>query len=165
MTLTLTPAARARFTAWLQDVGSAELRADVVESEMLQVMEDRAESGESMSYELGRQYTTTGQPELFYADAKDFDDDKRDQVNWIVSEYLGSECTKQDAELVIAFALAIYQEQLDLGLGDADEFATRANVMDWLHARTYDWTRLYEAATGDVGAIVEVRTEAGVPVL
>jgi hypothetical protein len=88
-----------------------------------------------------------------------------DQVNNIVREYLGGDCTEQDAELVIAFALAIYQEQLDLGLGDADEFATRANVMDWLHARTYDWTRLYEAATGDVGAIVEVRTEAGVPVL
>jgi hypothetical protein len=78
MKLTLAPAARARFTAWLQDVGSAELRADVVESEMLQSMEDRAESGESMSYELGRQYTTTGQPELFYADAKDFDDMERD---------------------------------------------------------------------------------------
>lgn len=77
MTLTLTPAARARFTAWLQDVGSANLRADAVESEMLGIMEDRAESGESMSYELGRRYTTTGRPEIFFADAKDFDDSER----------------------------------------------------------------------------------------
>lgn len=78
MTLTLTPAARARFTAWLKDVGSDNLRADAVESEMLQIMEDRAASGESMSYELGRRYTTTGRPEVFYADAKDFDDSECD---------------------------------------------------------------------------------------
>jgi hypothetical protein len=75
MTLTLTPAGRARFLSWLQDVGRSTLRPDAVESEMLQIMEDRAESGESLSYELGGQYTTSGRPELFYATAADFDQD------------------------------------------------------------------------------------------
>ena len=101
MTLTLTPAARARFATWLQDVGSAELRADAVESQMLQVMEDRAESGEYMSFELGRRYTSTGRPEIFYADAGDFDSDD----------------SERDATLESAFADAIghdkYQRLLD----------------------------------------------------
>ena len=170
MTLTLTPAGRARFLSWLQDIGRSTLRPDAVESEMLQIMEDRTEFGESLSYELGGQYTTSGRPELFYAAAADFDQDQDDDsadddVTHMVRERLGDVATKQDAELVIAFALAIWQEQINSGLGNANEWATRAHVMNWLENRTYEWTRLYEAASGDVAAIAEVRAEAGVPVI
>jgi hypothetical protein len=93
------------------------------------------------------------------------DDGAADDVTHMVSERLGDVATKQDAELVIAFAIAIWQEQIDSGLGDANEWATRAHVMNWLENRTYDWTRLYEAASGDVAAIAEVRAEAGLPAL
>ena len=86
-------------------------------------------------------------------------------ITHYVQARLGSDATEQDAEQVIDLALAIWQAQLDAGLGDPDERATRADIMDWLHARTYDWSRLYDAALGDVGAIAEVRAEAGVPVL
>jgi hypothetical protein len=105
MTLTLNPAGRARFLSWLQDVGRSTLRPDAVESEMLQIMEDRAESGESLSYELGGQYTTSGRPELFYATAADFDQDDDDAA------------AERDAALESAFADAIghdkYQRLLD----------------------------------------------------
>jgi hypothetical protein len=92
MTLHLTPASRARFAGWLQDVGSANLRPEAVESEMLRIMEERAASGESMSYELRQQFTSTGRPELFHAVAEDFDrddDDGEDDEPEIVHTEIG----------------------------------------------------------------------------
>lgn len=73
MTLSLTHAGRARFVQWLQDVGKPGLKADAIESDMLDVCNARAESGESMSYELGSQYTSSARPELFFAEPGDFE--------------------------------------------------------------------------------------------
>lgn len=39
--------------------------------EMLDVMQDRASMDESLSYELGRQYTSSGNPEVLTLDAED----------------------------------------------------------------------------------------------
>lgn len=72
MTLALNPAGRARFAAWLQEIGKPGLKPDAIESDMLDVCLARAEAEESMSYELGSQYTTSGRPELFFANLTDF---------------------------------------------------------------------------------------------
>jgi hypothetical protein len=72
-----------------------------------------------------------------------------------VMERLGTEATEQDAEQVIELA-----EQLAAEQGD-DAFDT----IDWLSNRTYAWTRLWEAANGDVAALAEVRTEAHLPAI
>lgn len=72
MNLSLTPAGRARFVQWLQDVGKPGLKEDAIESDMLDVFTARA-AEESMSYELGSQYTNSARPELFFADPADFD--------------------------------------------------------------------------------------------
>jgi len=61
-------------------------------------------------------------------------------------------------------ALAIWQEQLELGLGGPSEAAGEDNLDLWLDNRTYDLRLLEEAAAGDVGALAAVRTEAGLPV-
>ena len=139
MTLTLTPSARARFTAWLQDVGSAELRADAIESEMLQVMEDRAESGESMSYELGRQYTTTGQPEIFYADAKDFD--MRDRIT-ITKSGLTLALKPSDLRIEISNRSCGYEFAYDLLTVEANDlvfFAAMGLSDEDVHDNYAEW--------------------------
>lgn len=75
-------------------------------------------------------------------------------VNYVM-ERLGTEATSEDAEKVIDLA-----EQLAAEQGDEE-----GDVMDWLRNRTYDWTRLWQAANGDVAALAEVRREAHLPVL
>ena len=63
-----------------------------------------------------------------------------------------------------SLALALWREQLAAGLGDPGEVADDAGLPDWLANRTYPLSRLDDAIRGDVSAIVEVRTEAGLPV-
>jgi len=58
-----TPEARARFHAWLQAVARTNVRGAAVESEALEILRDRAISGETLTYELASQHTTTGRPE------------------------------------------------------------------------------------------------------
>ena len=98
---------------------------------------------------------------------KHLETEMNDDTNSSVRQYLGDMATEQDAEQAIELALALWQEQIDSGIGDRadDEWPTRANVRDWLDNRTYDWTRLVEAARGDIGALAEVRNEAGLSVL
>lgn len=72
-----------------------------------------------------------------------------------IAERLGSEATTDDAQAVAALA-----EQLAAEQGDA-EF----DLIDWLGNRTYEWTRLWEAAQGDASALAEVRAEAHLPAL
>ena len=67
------PAARARFHAWLADVARPAVRPAVVEAEALDIIRARAEAGETLSYELGQQYTTTGRPEDWAAALSDID--------------------------------------------------------------------------------------------
>jgi len=60
-------------------------------------------------------------------------------------------------------ALSLWQEQLDHGLGVPDEVASEDQLDEWLLNRVYGVDVLERAAAGDVAAIVQVRTEAGLP--
>ena len=71
-----------------------------------------------------------------------------------VMERLGSEATEADANKVISLATSLADEQ-----GDQD-----FDLINWLENRTYAWTELWEAATGDVRALAMVRREAHLPV-
>lgn len=73
----------------------------------------------------------------------------------MIAERLGSEATLEDAQLVADLAEVLAGEQ-----GDSN-----FDLQDWLLNRTYEWTRLWEAASGDVAALAEVRAEAGLRVL
>lgn len=68
-----TPTARACFHAWLANIARPDVRPTVVEAEALDVIRARAEAGETLSYELGQQYTTTGRPEDWTAALSDID--------------------------------------------------------------------------------------------
>ncbi len=72
-----------------------------------------------------------------------------------IAERLGNEATTGDAQMVATLAEQIADEQGDNAF----------SLLDWLSNRTYDWTRLWEAATGDGAALSEVRSEAGLAVL
>ena len=72
-----------------------------------------------------------------------------------IAERLGNEATTADAQMVATLAEQIADEQGD------DAFS----LIDWLSNRTYNWTLLWEAANGDVAALSEVRSEAGLAVL
>lgn len=62
-------------------------------------------------------------------------------------------------------ALDLWREQLQCGLGQRGEEASDANLTDWLTNRTYTLDTLLRAARGDVAALAEARSEAGLPVL
>lgn len=68
-----------------------------------------------------------------------------------------------------ALALAIWREQLAGGSGDPSEEALLldGDLTDWLGNRTYPdkSLMLIAAVRGDVTALAEVRTEAGLPLL
>ncbi len=65
----------------------------------------------------------------------------------------------------INFALSIWSEQIEAGLGEAGETANPSDLLNWLRNRTYDVTTLVDASAGDVEAIAIVRAEAGLPVV
>lgn len=68
-----TPTARARFHAWLADVVRPAVRPDVVEAEALDIIRARAEAGETLTYELASQHTSTGRPECWLSTLADID--------------------------------------------------------------------------------------------
>lgn len=76
------------------------------------------------------------------------------ELNYI-AERLGTEATTEDAAMVAELAEKLAEEQGD------KEF----DLLDWLSNRTYEWTRLWEAANGDAAALAQVRAEAHLPVL
>lgn len=65
------------------------------------------------------------------------------------------------SEKARALALALWQEQYHLGIGD--EPPSESRLGEWLSNRCYPIARLEEAAQGDVAALMEVRLEAGLP--
>lgn len=71
-----------------------------------------------------------------------------------IAERLGSDA-QDDAKMVADLAADLAAEQ-----GDED-----FHLLDWLSNCTYEWTRLWEAANGDVGALSDVRREAHLDVL
>jgi len=69
------------------------------------------------------------------------------------------------SERALQFALDIWTQQIAAGIGEPGEVATMAAIENWVYNRTYTYALLEEAASGDVAAIAEVRTEAGLPLL
>jgi len=60
-------------------------------------------------------------------------------------------------------ALALWKEQAELGICDADEPSPEL-LGDWWSNRTLPREEYEAASRGDVAALVRVRTEAGLPV-
>lgn len=60
-------------------------------------------------------------------------------------------------------ALQIWYEQAMRGIGDSS--VDPQAIDDWIINRTYPLSVLERAATGDVQALAQVRTEAGLPLL
>lgn len=67
----LTETGLEKFNEWFSGVARADVRIDAVMLEMLNIMQDRWNSGESRVYELGQRYSKTGRPELFRLDDVD----------------------------------------------------------------------------------------------
>lgn len=61
-------------------------------------------------------------------------------------------------------ALQIWQEQVDLGLGNPGETASNDLLDEWLANRMYPVVTLEAAARGDVESLIIVRQEAGLSV-
>jgi hypothetical protein len=49
------------------------VRPDAIESEALDIIEDRMAMGESLTYELGQRYTSDGRPAEWVFAAQDFE--------------------------------------------------------------------------------------------
>lgn len=64
-----------------------------------------------------------------------------------------------------SLALTLWREQIALGLGAQGEIADDLALPDWLSNRTYPLALLDDAIAGDVAALAEIRTEAGLPIL
>ena len=64
-----------------------------------------------------------------------------------------------------ALVLDLWAEQLVFGLGEPGEVVSLAGLDDWISNRTYPVEVLEAAAAGDVAALIEVRQEAGLPIL
>lgn len=77
-----TPTARARFCAWLNETARPTVRLAAVEADALDIIRIRAETGKTLSYELGRQYTTTGRAEVWTAVLADID-----APTWTLAEF------------------------------------------------------------------------------
>lgn len=145
MTLTLTPTGRSRFTEWLQDVGKPGLDRDAVESAMLDACLDRAEAEESMIYELRGQFTTTGRPEIFFADAGDFE-----AVLWELYEtHSGSPYgvgTTKDLAIANAMADAYIHADSDDGI-ERQVAPSREWIMEGLASGELEWRLVDKPST------------------
>ena len=140
MTLALNQAGRARFAAWLQEVGKPGLKLNAIESDMLDVCTARAEAEESMSYELGSQYTTSGRPELFFANLTDFD-----PVFWELYESHGGMPYGVGTTKELAIVNAMEDAQIDSEKGWVSP--SREWIMQSLASRNLDWRLVDKPAT------------------
>lgn len=69
----LTEAGAAKFNQWFAGAAKTGVRMEVVAMELCDIMADRLASGESLSYELGRQYTADGVPAHITLEAADLE--------------------------------------------------------------------------------------------
>ena len=67
----LTPSGAAKFNSFFADYARAGISMQAVMFEVLDILQERAIMGESLTYELGRQYTVSGNPELLMLTAAD----------------------------------------------------------------------------------------------
>lgn len=63
----------AKWNAFFRDNASESLRLEPTTFEMLDCMLEAAAMGETLTYELGAQYTNTGRPMLFSLDRADIE--------------------------------------------------------------------------------------------
>ena len=66
-------------------------------------------------------------------------------------------------EKIIRLVLDIWAEQARQGICPPDEVDLNL-IAEWVSNRTYPASILEEAVSGDIAAIVLVRTEAGLPI-
>ena len=66
---------------------------------------------------------------------------------------------------LIMFALSLWDQQIEAGIGLEGAPDAVENLGDWLNNRTYSRETLELAASGDIEALALVRSEAGLPVL
>lgn len=79
MNLTFTSAGAAKFARWIASVASAAVNTDAVSSDLRDVLIDQYDSGDDLVYELGRQFTASGLPELIKFERADFDATETDE--------------------------------------------------------------------------------------
>jgi hypothetical protein len=67
----LTETGTTKFNIFFAAAAKEGVSMQAVMFELLDILADRASMGESLSYELGSQYTITGRPEILRLDASD----------------------------------------------------------------------------------------------
>lgn len=67
----LAPSGTNKLNAWLLDVAKPDLNMKAVVLDVLSTLENRACTGESLTYEMHRQHTITGNPETITFDVSD----------------------------------------------------------------------------------------------
>ena len=67
----LTDSGAAAFNEWFDSVARPAVRREAVCFELLDQLADRVDMSESLVYELGQQYTTTGRPEHLHLSSTD----------------------------------------------------------------------------------------------
>lgn len=67
----LTDSGTEKFNKFFERVAKPGVKLQAVTFELLDILQDRASTGESLDYELGRQYTVTGNPEILNLEAAD----------------------------------------------------------------------------------------------
>lgn len=71
--LRLSAPAALRLSEWMAEVAKPGVRVEAIEAELLDVARDRLAAGESLTYELAPQHTTSGQPSFFFVDQADLE--------------------------------------------------------------------------------------------
>ena len=72
LNLTFTQAGAEKFARWIANVAAAAVNADAVSSDLRDDLLDQYDSGDDLVYELGRQFTASGLPELIKFERADF---------------------------------------------------------------------------------------------
>lgn len=67
----LTDSGAAKFNRFFEDFAKPAVKMQAVMFELLDILQDLAGTGQSLVYELGRQYTVTGNPEILILEARD----------------------------------------------------------------------------------------------
>ena len=71
--LRLSARAALRLAEWMAEVAKPGVRVEAVEAELLDVARDRLAAGESLTYELAPQHTTSGRPAFYFIDREDLE--------------------------------------------------------------------------------------------
>ncbi len=73
MQIELTNLGQSKFNKWLSEVGNPNLNLQAVAFEALDCLVNDLSDGQTPTYELGQQFTTTGRAEVFTFRAEDYE--------------------------------------------------------------------------------------------